>query len=287
MRLGIRTAISALVLTSIVVSAIGVHLLWWRTAQQVSQTLANTINDQIVSAVGDELQSVTTEARSSMSAVRTLLAEKVFDPRDARKREVVFRSQLLSQPTISWVAFGWPDGSFFAGHKLGDNVDRNAGDHRRPQAAASTAMSSSAMIFKLKDSRVEDTDYAVTEQEWFRVAIETNDELWSTLTTHPQWRAAGGGLRGSDRDRRKAGRRRRHHHRTDAGVEFPVAADGRQIGRRLHPRARRQGGRLARSRSQRTDGAEDRSSAVSRSPSRRSATPAPTSPAKASRSIRR
>ena len=65
MRIGIRSAISALVLTSIVVSAVGVHLLWWRTAQQVSQTLADTINDQIVSAVGDELQSITTEARSS------------------------------------------------------------------------------------------------------------------------------------------------------------------------------------------------------------------------------
>src|SRR5512134_2781764 len=75
MRLGIRTAISALVLTSIAVSAVGVHLLWWRTAHQVSQTLANTINDQIVSAVGDELQSVTSEARSSMPAVPTLSAE--------------------------------------------------------------------------------------------------------------------------------------------------------------------------------------------------------------------
>ena len=51
MRIGIRSAISALVLTSIVVSAVGVHLLWWRTAQRVSQTLADTINEQIVSAV--------------------------------------------------------------------------------------------------------------------------------------------------------------------------------------------------------------------------------------------
>ena len=135
MRLGIRSAISALVLTSIVVSAVGVHLLWWRTAHQVSQTLADTINDQIVSAVGDELQSVTTEARSSMMAVRTLLAEKVFEPRDAGKREVVFRSQLLSQPTISWVAFGWPDGSFFAGHKLGDGVIEMLEITPRPQVA--------------------------------------------------------------------------------------------------------------------------------------------------------
>ena len=122
MRIGIRSAISALVLTSIIVSAVGVHLLWWRTAQQVSQTLADTINDQIVSAVGDELQSITTEARSSMLAVRTLLLGKVFEPRDVRKREFVFQSQLLSQPTISWVVFAWPDGSFFAGHKLGDAV---------------------------------------------------------------------------------------------------------------------------------------------------------------------
>ena len=55
MRIGIRSAISALVLTSIVVSAVGVHLLWWRTAQKVSQTLADTINEQRVSAVGDDI----------------------------------------------------------------------------------------------------------------------------------------------------------------------------------------------------------------------------------------
>lgn len=184
MRIGIRSAISALVLTSIVVSAVGVHLLWWRTAQQVSQTLADTINDQIVSAVGDELQSITTEARSSMMAVRTLLVEKVFDARDARKREVVFLSQLLSQPTISWVAFGWPDGSFFAGHKLGDTViemleitgDRKLRVNRYEYEGND---------LRLKSSRVEDTSYSVTDQEWFREAIRSNDEHWSTLTTHP------------------------------------------------------------------------------------------------------
>src|SRR5690242_4857239 len=116
MRLGIRTAISALVLTSIVVSAVGVHLLWWRTAHRVSQTLADTINDQIVSAVGDELQSITSEARSSRIAVRTLLAGKAIDINDVKKREQVLVSQLRPQPTISWVAFAGPDGSFTAGH---------------------------------------------------------------------------------------------------------------------------------------------------------------------------
>jgi adenylate cyclase len=184
MRIGIRSAISALVLTSIAVSAVGVHLLWWRTAQRISQTLADTINDQIVSAVGDELQSVTTEMRSSMLAVRTLLSEKVFDARDAGKREVVFLSQLRSQPTISWVAFGWPDGSFFAGHKLGNGVIEMleiAGD-RKLKINRYEYVSDE---IRLKNSRVEDTGYSVVDQEWFREAIRSNDENWSTFTAHP------------------------------------------------------------------------------------------------------
>src|ERR1700730_5154274 len=122
MRIGIRSAISALVLTSIIVSAVGVHLLWWRTAQQVSQTLANTINEQTVSAVGDELQSITSEARSTYIATGRLFRDGVIDPRDADKRQAVFLSQLRAQPTISWLAFGWPDGALFAGHKLGDDA---------------------------------------------------------------------------------------------------------------------------------------------------------------------
>ena len=96
----------------------------------------------------------------------------------------MFLSQLRSQPTISWVAFGWPDGAFFAGHKLGDGViemiaitgDRKIRINRWEYVSDD---------LRMKESRVEDTSYAVTEQEWFREAIRSNDEHWSTLTTHP------------------------------------------------------------------------------------------------------
>ena len=119
-----------------------------------------------------------------MSAVRTLLLGKVFEARDAGKREVVFLSQLRSQPTISWVAFGWPDGSFFAGHKLGNGViemleiagDRKAKINRYEYAGGDSL---------IKSSRVEDTNYSVTDQEWFREVVASNDENWSVLTKLP------------------------------------------------------------------------------------------------------
>jgi adenylate cyclase len=185
MRIGIRSAISALVLTSIVVSAVGVHLLWWRTAQRVSQTLADTINDQIVSAVGDELQSITGEARSSRVAVRTLLTEKVIDISDARKRELVLVSQLRSQPTISWVAFAGLDGSFSAGHKRGgsgiDMLEITVPDRK----LRTDQYEYVGRDLRLKGSRVEDTTYSVTDQEWFREVLQSGDDHWSTLTSLP------------------------------------------------------------------------------------------------------
>lgn len=56
------------------------------------------------------------EARAAHTAIRTLFLQNLLDTREADKREFVFLSQLHSQATISWVAFGWPDGAFFAAH---------------------------------------------------------------------------------------------------------------------------------------------------------------------------
>ena len=90
MRIGIRLAISGLVLASIIVSAIGVHVLWWRTAEANSHTLAATINAQIVSAVQKELTAITTQARAAHTAIRTLFLQNVLETREADKREFVF-----------------------------------------------------------------------------------------------------------------------------------------------------------------------------------------------------
>ncbi|HEX3679476.1 MAG TPA: cache domain-containing protein, partial [Galbitalea sp.] len=189
MRIGLRGAISSLVLASIIVSAAGVHLLWWRTAEQTSQTLATTIDEQIVSAVGDELQSITTEARSAHAAVRTLFQGGVLDPRDAEKRKFVFLSQLQAQPTISWVVFGWPDGSLSAAHKLGDAaVEILEIAKETPSSKPKLRIERYELIdgdLRYKDTRSEDTSYSVIKQEWFEEAMQSVGPRWFNLTSHP------------------------------------------------------------------------------------------------------
>jgi adenylate cyclase len=185
MRIGIRAAISALVLASIGVTAAGVNVLWWNTAEQTSQTLATTINEQIVSAVGDELQSITTEARSAYFGMQTLLEHDVFDPRNPDARKFAFLAQLQAQPTISWVVFAWPDGAFFAAHKLGDSgvemMTIAGGQPKRRVDKYDVVVDG----IRLADSRDEDTDYAVVDREWYRGSIDADFPHWFNLKAAP------------------------------------------------------------------------------------------------------
>src|SRR3984893_4436465 len=187
MRTGIRPAISALVLTSIMVSAIGVHVLWWRTAERNSHALADTIDEQIVSAVEKELATITTEARAAHSAIRTLFVQHVLETREADKREFVFLSQLQSQQSISWVAFGWPDGAFFAAHKLGD-LGLEMMEIAPVDGAIKRRIDQYQVVvgdIEFEKRRFENTDYVVTDQEWYRSGMQTDDPRWFNVTVHP------------------------------------------------------------------------------------------------------
>jgi adenylate cyclase len=187
MRIGIRLAISGLVLASIIVTAAGVHVLWWRTAEANSHTLAATINEQIVAAVEKELNAITTEAAAAHTAIRTLFVQNVLGTREADKREFVFLSQLQAQPGISWVAFGWPDGAFFAAHKLGDlglemmEIGKVDGVIKRRIDDYQVVVGD----IEFQKRRFEDTDYKVTDQDWYKKGIRDDEPSWFEVTAFP------------------------------------------------------------------------------------------------------
>jgi adenylate cyclase len=187
MRIGIRLTISGYVLASIMVSAIGVHLLWWRTAEANSQALAATINQQIVSAVEKELSAITTEARSAFTSIRTLFLQNVLETREADKREFVFLSQLQAQHDISWVTFGWPDGAFFAAHKLGD-LDLEMMEIAPVNGVVKRRVDHYGVVvgdIQFEKRSFEDTNYDVTKQEWYRKSIRSSDAGWFEFASHP------------------------------------------------------------------------------------------------------
>ena len=185
--ISIRLAVSALVLTAILLTAAASSLLWWRTAEGISRKLASTINEQIVAAVRKEVSAIVDEARAAHTAIRTLFLQNVLDTREADKREFVFLSQLQSQGTISWVAFGWPDGSFFAAHKLGDRhlemMEISLTDHPGQRRVDEYDVIPGDIQFESR--RFEPTDFRVGDQEWFKSGLASEDPQWFKVLNHP------------------------------------------------------------------------------------------------------
>ena len=187
MRIGIRLAVSALVLTSIAITAIGIHVLWRRAADSNSRLLLATINSQIASAVEREIESIAADARAAHASIRTLFIQNVLETREADKREFAFLSQLQSRPAFSWIAFGWPDGTFFAAHKLGDEqlemteIDNVDGvltrriDRYRVLAGD----------IEFEARSFEPTTYVVTDQAWYRDGNKREVPRWFNVSMHP------------------------------------------------------------------------------------------------------
>jgi adenylate cyclase len=185
--ISIGLAVSVLVLAAILITAAASSLLWWRTAEATSQQLASTINEQIVAAVRKEVSAIVAEARAAHTAIRTLFLQNVLDTREADKREFVFLSQLQSQATISWVAFGWPDGAFFAAHKLGDRhlemMEISLTDHPGQRRIDEYEVVPGDIEFERR--RFEPTDFRVGNQTWFRTGMSADGPQWFKVLDHP------------------------------------------------------------------------------------------------------
>jgi adenylate cyclase len=179
--------VSALVLTAILLTAAASSLLWWRTAEATSRQLASTINEQIVAAVRKEVSAIVGEAVAAHTAIRTLFLQNVLDTREADKREFVFLSQLQSQANISWVALGWPDGSFFAAHKLGDGhlemMEISRTDHPGQRRIDEYAVIPGDIEFETR--QFVPSDFRVVDQAWYANGMTAEGPQWSRVMDHP------------------------------------------------------------------------------------------------------
>lgn len=187
MRIGVRLALTAFVLASIVVTAAIVHALWRHTAEDNSRALAATINEQIVSAVQSEISQIATQGRSAFWAIRTLFFQHVLETREADKREFVFLSQLQAQPSLSWIVFGWPDGDVFAAHKLGDDelemMEIDVIDGKRTRRVDRYKVFPSDIEFRKR--LFEASGFLATDQSWYNSTISRDGPHWVDVVEHP------------------------------------------------------------------------------------------------------
>lgn len=187
MHIGIRPALIIFVVTTFALTGGVVDILWWRTAQSNSRMLATTLNQQIASEVKKELASLIGSAEAAHGAIRTIFVQDVITTRQADKREFVFLAQLQAQPAVSWIAFGWPDDSFFAAHKLGD-AELEMMEIPTAPAPRQRRIDRYKVLtgdIEFEERAFKPTHYQVTAQPWYMQAAAASAPLWMEVTQYP------------------------------------------------------------------------------------------------------
>lgn len=190
-RLGIGWALTLLLAVICILTAALVHGSWQRTSTKNANDLVKEINNRIADTVAGNLQQLLTNARASQEALRTVFFQDVIEITNEAKREFVFLSLLQSQPSISWVAFGWPDGNFFGARKDPDEsirmVEVRHGAEGRPEPELLRVDSYRPEIGDIHflDRAMGSSSFRSNRQDWYQAADQSKMPVWTEYTDTP------------------------------------------------------------------------------------------------------
>ncbi len=183
-RIGLRTALVALVVGGIVLSATALHLAWWRTATALSRDLVDVLETQISTAVRREWWAVVGEVERLSQGMRDLLDESG----SGLPPERIMLAASRPSTTLSWLLLVPPQGEVNAIESLGDaalrllraasdGTARDLGTVARPHGRPLPAPPAPAPERLL-----------VRGEPWLAVAEASDNPLWLDVPRTPDGR---------------------------------------------------------------------------------------------------
>jgi adenylate cyclase len=189
-------ALTLLTLLLVLGTAAFVHVSWSVTARTKATELGEALSLEIVASIRQELNGVLSNAEAAVNSLRTIFFQGVIGPEDEAKREFVFLATLQSQPSLAWVAFGWPDGRFFGAHKLGDEalemVEVGPIDGQRQTRIDRYKVLPGDIEFQ--ERLFAEGTFNSAEQEWYKKVQNTTDALWCESSDYPTDQRDGVGI---------------------------------------------------------------------------------------------
>src|SRR6201987_885139 len=188
-KFGLRAVLTGLVLLTVILTAVLIHLTWFYAARRNVADVVGQLNRQIVGSVQHEVRGTLNEAWSVQEAVRSIFFQEAIKPTDEAKREFIFLALLRSHPTVSWIAFGFPDGAFFGALKAADDeidmieVKRNSETGIRQQRGDTYPPQPGDVLFRGREFTP--SDYDATAQAWYQRAVKEDGPGWSMLSHLP------------------------------------------------------------------------------------------------------
>ena len=179
-KIGLRTALVAIVVGGILLSATALHLAWWRTATSVSRELVDVLETQITAAVRREWWGVVGEVERLSQGMRDLLdGTGGGDP-----AERIMLAASRPSGSLSWLLLVPPSGDEIAIQSLSDDALRvlRAGEGGEVRVAAPIARPHGTLPTAAEPppERLQ-----ARGESWLQAALASDNPLWVDVERTP------------------------------------------------------------------------------------------------------
>jgi len=183
---GLVAALSTLVVSTVACTALVIHLSWSWTARENVADIVAQLNAQIAGSVRRDIQGLVATTLSLQEAVRSIFARGALMTGEPDKRATLFLSLLRSQPGISWVSLGLPDGGFVGAQKQGERaIDLVAVERGAAPVLHVDHYDATADGVALRGRETAPSDYDARQEDWFHDAVEERGPVWTRLPHLP------------------------------------------------------------------------------------------------------
>ncbi len=188
MRVPMVRALAALILLAVLSTAVAVHLIWRQAAGQSIDRAIVALDAGAGASVKRALSDAFAGAEAVSEIIRSALFQGTIDANDEAKREFLFLSVLRSQPAISWIGFGFPDGRFFGAHASPGRIEMVEIGAPKPGIAASLRRDVYSPLpgdIFFEERLLATSEYVMLGSAWYRAARTADKPVWTTVDILP------------------------------------------------------------------------------------------------------
>jgi adenylate cyclase len=184
-RFGMGAGMVVVSLFTVIVTALAIHLPWQYTARQNVEDIARQLNDEIITGIRREVGGLFERTEAVQRSIRDIFSRRVVDIADKVRRDQLYFAILQTNPHFSWVSFGYPNGDFFgANRRDSDNfrIVESRWDDQNKQATRQIdyyVRNEKSIYFT--HSKTKQNDYYAPGRDWYKKAIETNEDIWTDV----------------------------------------------------------------------------------------------------------
>lgn len=188
LRVSLVSALTAILLLAVLSTALAVHLIWRQASSRSIDQAVLTLDANAAASVKRTLSQVLGGAEGAAEIIRSALFQGTIDANEEAKREFLFLSVLRSQPAVSWIGFGFPDGRFF-GARAGDNriemIEISAPKPGVPAELRRDVYRPLPGDIFFEERMKATSEYVASGSPWYRAAVRAQTLAWTTADILP------------------------------------------------------------------------------------------------------